>query len=716
MRQKIASGWLAACLSLLCMISLSGNLQAAVLTQADIAKRFPPPFQVGAKLGEVPAWPLSNELTPDAGPVAYAFESIDLAPIPGFEGAPFNLLVAIDSQGNFMSVEVLQQHEPVFLSGLGEAPLHLFVQQYAGKNVRQRISVSNAYGQRNQSSDNDQRVVLDGVTKATASIHVVNQTVLAAALAVARARLGLSAPGGDTTPAQVKTDLYTKKDFKTLLANGEIVHQRWRNEEVEALFANTDGAGLDAEASEHPKDEFVDLYIAYLNAPTIGRALLGDSTYQTLMGQLEPGQSVYWLATTGRYPLVGPDFVRGSVPALLTLSQDKTPLEARDADLELHPPSGAPQFDSMLALVSPKLSGLNPGREVILGLDVIRDKGLIYPIRTIKTLTLSYTPPEEYFSWPPKPLPEWLLAWKSRAPELIIIGIGLLLLSTVLARPRLISIHPRRLRWFRLGFLAYTLVYIGWYAQGQLSIVQITGAIKTLVAGHDLSSFLYDPVSLLLIAFTILTFFVWGRGTFCGWLCPFGALQEFVALLARRLGIKARRLPAGLSSALERGRILILFTLIGLAGITPQLVEQGVEIEPFKTAITLGFDRSWPYVAWAIALLAVNAIYYKFFCRYLCPLGSAITLGGMLRRWNWLPRRKECGQPCQTCRSVCEYDAIARDGRILYDRCFQCLDCVGIYHDTQRCAPLIFMARKGRDFPLPKAQRRASGDPPPSTD
>jgi hypothetical protein len=46
---------------------------------------------------DVPAWPLSNELTPDSGLLGHAFESVDLAPIPGFEGTPFNLLIAIVS-------------------------------------------------------------------------------------------------------------------------------------------------------------------------------------------------------------------------------------------------------------------------------------------------------------------------------------------------------------------------------------------------------------------------------------------------------------------------------------------------------------------------------------------------------------------------------------------------------------------------------------------
>ncbi|KXB32233.1 4Fe-4S binding protein [Dechloromonas denitrificans] len=702
MKQCSMLGWPAWPLWICILLTLSLGAQAGDLEQADIARRFPPPLRVAAKLTEVPAWPLNSELTPAGGPVGYVFESIDLAPIPGFEGTPFNLLIAIDAQGNFMSVEVLRQHEPVFLSGLGIGPLNEFVAQYAGKNLKQRITIANVYGERNRANTDSGKVVLDGVTKATASIHVVNQTVLASALAVARVRLGLATPG-EHIPAEVRADTFEKKDFATLLKAGEIGYRQWRNAEVEALFSGSEGSGLDPLALREPDARFVDLYVAYLNAPTIGRALLGDAGYQKLMERLSPGQSAYWVATAGRLLLYDEDFVRGSVPARLTLSQDQVPLAARDADLELASPAGAPALASALILKTPELSGVDPGRPISIGLDIVREKGQVYPTRIRQTLTLDYRAPGRYFTYPPTPLPAWLVAWGARWPELAAIGLALVLLSVVLARPRWISIAPRRLAIFRRGFLAFTLLFIGWHAQGQLSIVQLTGAVKTLSAGQNLGSFLYDPVSLLLIAFTLLSFFVWGRGTFCGWLCPFGALQEFLALLAQRLHLKVKHLPPGLEVAMERGRYLLLGVLLLAAAFAPQVAESLVEVEPFKTSITLGFERSWPFVAWAAFLLLLSALYYKFFCRFICPLGAAITLGGRLRRWDWLPRRKECGQPCQTCRSRCEYDAIARDGHIIYDRCFQCLDCVGIYHDAQRCAPLIFHARKGRDFPLPRA-------------
>jgi polyferredoxin len=324
---------------------------------------------------------------------------------------------------------------------------------------------------------------------------------------------------------------------------------------------------------------------------------------------------------------------------------------------------------------------------------------------THKTIALDYEPPAKYFDKPPKPLPEWLLAWKGRIPDLIAIGLALALLSWVLARPRWMTVNPRRQNAFRWGFLAFTLGFVGWYAQGQLSIVQITGAVKSLAAGQGLSSFLYDPVSLLLIAFTLISFFVWGRGTFCGWLCPFGALQEFVAVAARAVGLKKyRQLPPKLDRLLDRGRFVILGALVVAAAAAPAVAEKLVEVEPFKTSITVGFDREWPFVLYAGILLLVSGLYYKFFCRFLCPLGAAMALGGKLRRFSWLIRRAECGQPCQTCHYRCHYDAIAKDGAIAYDKCFQCLDCVGIYHDNQRCAPLLLQAKKGRTIPIVAAK------------
>lgn len=666
---------------------------AGELTQTDLARRIRPPLHVGDKLRDIPAWPITSELEPEAGPVAYAFESIDLAPIPGFEGTPLNLLVTLDRRGNFLGVELIRQHEPVFLSGLGEGPLQDFLRQYEGKSLKQEITVASLYGNARAGAGGN-RVVLDGVSKATASVRIVNQSVLTAGLAVARARLGFAAPADKTPPADVRQDVFAPRSFAQLVESGAIARLHLTHADVEQRFADSDGAGVDPEALAHPDATFIDLYVAYLNAPTIGRAILGEAGHADLLRRLEPGQHAWWVASGGRDAFIDESFTRGTVPPRLAFSQAGGPVELRDLDLAPAPPAGAPPLNASLVLRVPPMSGVDPASPARFELTLTRAKGSMLPVVTQRSVGLDYQPPAELFRRPPRPLPDWLIAWQDRATELTVIGAALLLLAAVLARPRWLSVSAPRLRGFRLGFLAFTLGYLGWYAQGQLSIVQLTGAVKSLVAGAGLRSFLYDPVSLLLIAFTLVSFVVWGRGTFCGWLCPFGALQEFVAHAARRLGIRPRRLPPRLGAALERSRYAVLAALVAAAALAPGLAEKGVEIEPFKTAITVGFDRSGPFVAWAVLMLVLGGIYYKFFCRYLCPLGAAMTLGGRLRILDWLPRRAECGQPCQTCRHRCAYDAIEKSGAIRYDRCFQCLDCVGIYHDAQRCAPLILHRKK----------------------
>ncbi|HEY6897328.1 MAG TPA: 4Fe-4S binding protein, partial [Rhodocyclaceae bacterium] len=491
---------LARCLTVL-LLALPLWAAAGELTRDDLAKRFQPPLHVGEKLKEVAAWPITSELTPEGGPVGYVFESIDLAPIPGFEGTPFNLLISVDPKGAFLDVEVLRQHEPVFLGGLGPAPLNAFVTQYKGHSLKQEITIASSYGN-NRSGGGTNRVVLDGVAKATASIRIVNQTVLTAALAVARAKLGFAAPTDRGPPARAKPNVFEAKDFAKLLADGDIVHKRWSNREIEAMFAGTEGAGVDEKATAAPDEEFVDVYVGYVSTPTMGRALLGDEGYAALMRRLDTDQQAYWIATAGRYALLDSNFVRGTTPQRLTVSQDSAPVELRDVDLDPKAPPGAPNFNAILVLKAPPLAGLDPARPVNISLDIAREKGLILPVVTHKTIALDYEPPAKYFDKPPKPLPEWLLAWKGRIPDLIAIGLALALLSVVLERPRWMTVYPRRQNAFRWGFLAFTLGFIGWYAQGQLSIVQITGAVKSLAAGQGLSSFLYDPVSLLLIGFT----------------------------------------------------------------------------------------------------------------------------------------------------------------------------------------------------------------------
>ena len=163
----------------------------------------------------------------------------------------------------------------------------------------------------------------------------------------------------------------------------------------------------------------------------------------------------------------------------------------------------------------------------------------------------------------------------------------------------------------RTAYLLFTLVFIGWVAQGQLSIVNITALIQALLAGRGLGFFLYDPMTVLLWAYVAVSLVLWGRGTFCGWLCPFGALQDLVATLARAAKLPQWRLHTRTDARLKMLKYGVLAVVLAMPFISAPLTDQAVEVEPFKTAITLVFVRSWPFVLWAVALLALSAFVYK---------------------------------------------------------------------------------------------------------
>src|SRR4051812_10479577 len=99
--------------------ALGGAGHAGTLGKSDVQQRFPSPLIVGERDAQLPVWPLFRQDGTATPLVGYVFESVDLAPIPGFSGTPPNLLVALDAKGQFIGVQVLSQHEPVFLDGLG---------------------------------------------------------------------------------------------------------------------------------------------------------------------------------------------------------------------------------------------------------------------------------------------------------------------------------------------------------------------------------------------------------------------------------------------------------------------------------------------------------------------------------------------------------------------------------------------------------------------
>ncbi|MBM3506867.1 MAG: 4Fe-4S binding protein [Alphaproteobacteria bacterium] len=209
-----------------------------------------------------------------------------------------------------------------------------------------------------------------------------------------------------------------------------------------------------------------------------------------------------------------------------------------------------------------------------------------------------------------------------------------------------------------------------------------------------LDAFLLDPLFFILGIYIAITLFVLGRGVFCGWLCPFGALQELSNKAVVLLRVPQFRVPRAVQEKLWAVKYLAAVAILGVGLYSIDMANQLEEIEPFKTAINVYFLRELPFVLYAVALLAAGLFIERFYCRFLCPLGGALAVAGRVPMFQWLKRRPQCGAQCRICEADCPVGAIDPSGHINMNECLQCLDCQVDYYDANKCPPLI--ARKKR--------------------
>lgn len=670
------------------------SLRAEPLAPEALAQRVLPPYALGAPVNDKGVYSLLNS---GGAEVGYVFQTAPLAPLPGFSGAPIDMLVMLDLAGTFIDVQLLSHNEPIFVSGLGEAPFRAFLEQYPGLSIHSQLVVGVPYG---EGAAGNGITYLDGVTKATASVRIAHESILAATLAVAREKMaGL----GAGPPARPDPAVDEPLDWQALVDQGLAGHLVVTNAQLDAAFAGTIWAQDDPVAAADPGGVFLDLWLVDIGPPAIARAVLDADALRDLNRFLtvSPDDEPFLLIDAGRHGLVSADFVRNTAPDLLGASQDGLPVALRDADLLFSTLPGVPQGTAMILRTDRRL-GFDPARPWTLEVTALRKHGMFQPQIGSAVFTLDHATDARFFLRPvaTRSLAPWQEALRGRAGDLavLVVALGGLLVLLGPGMGRFAAL-PGFKRW-RLALLAAMAGFVGFWGQGQLSIVTPLATLRALAQGGGLAFLLFDAFSLLVWAAAGLGLVIWGRGFFCGWLCPYGALQEIAFRLGRLLRLPEYELPARWNRRLVAGKYLVLAGLVVTVVAAPGQVETVVEVEPFKTAITTGFQREWYFVTYAVLWLGLGMVSYKSYCRYLCPLGAFLAIGGVLRRRDWIVRRRECGTPCQLCRVKCAYAAIKPSGAVNYSECFQCLDCVTIHDDPGQCVPLVLAAR-GRSLKMP---------------
>ncbi len=653
---------------------------------------FPEATLISAKQGEPLIWTILK----DQDIIGYAFETNDLSRMPAYSGEPVNMLVAINPDGVYLGAKVLEHHEPIILAGIPESKLYKFADQYNGLKVSDRLKVGG--------NKKEGVIHIDGLSGATVTVMVMNVAITKAATTVARS-LGIIKASQDIIQpmSTIYPDVYQKADWQTLVGDGSIRKLTLNRKTVDDAFIGTKVEHVDQASAQQKQDMFAEIYFAQADIPAIGRNVLGDSEYKWLLSTLKEGEHAIVMLGNG-YSYKGSGYVRGGIFDRIQILQNGDAFAFRDLDHNRVTDifvDGAPRFQEMSLFIVRAQHQFNPGVDWQLELLVRRQLGAVDSLFT--SFTGDYHTLEQYVDRPPViyPEPELTLTeeiWQEKNAEVVILIILIIIVVMSLFFQDILVRHPTFMHNFRHLFLIITVIFIGWSWGGQLSVVNVFTFLQAFMSDFSWDLFLLDPIIFILWGAAAVTMILWGRAVYCGWLCPFGALQELMNVFARHIKIPQYEFPWAVHERLWAIKYLILLALFGMSLESLALAEQFAEVEPFKTTFLLKFDREWPFILYASALLIINIFNRKFFCRYLCPLGAALSTSNNIRLFSWLRRRPECGQPCKTCAKECEIQAIHPDGTINMRECHYCLDCQVTYFNDEKCPPLKKLARKKNKF------------------
>ncbi len=638
--------------------------------------------------------------------VGYAFVNADWVNSTGYSGQPIQILVGLTPEGKIAGARLMAHHEPIVLIGIPPERIAKFIQGYVGRDV---LNLSHAAP--------SERPAVDIVSGATVTVTVIAESMVRSALRVARAE-GLGGPTPTETAAarEIDPSHEAPADWLALVGDGSVRHLSLSVGDVTEAFKRAgDMDAADRPEAADPATPFVDLYVAPVSIPAIGKRLLGDSGFAALQQSLKPGQAAILVAANGAYSYKGSGYVRGGLFDRFEVLQGDNSIHFRDTGHtrlgDIHA-AGAPEFRDVDVFRVPDGSTLDltqPWRLQLLAQRAFGARG-----KSFLTFDLSYELPQAYLkpprepvaataspstaaagSEPPEP-PIWQIMWRAKAGQIGVLIFALGLLTLIFFFQDWLVRRPVLYDRVRLGYMVFTLVWIGWYAQAQLSIVNVLAFLSALRTDFRWDYFLMAPLIFILWFATAASLLFWNRGAYCGWLCPFGALQELTNRIAKLLKVPQLNISFGVHQRLTTLKYIVFLVLFGISLEALGTAEQAAEVEPFKTAIILRFARGWPFVLYAGAMVASSLFVERAFCRYLCPLGAAIAIPARLRLFDWLRRYRECGNPCQRCGNECPVQAIHPEGHINPNECIQCLHCQMLYNHDQLC-PVMIQRRLKRE-------------------
>ncbi len=186
-------------------------------------------------------------------------------------------------------------------------------------------------------------------------------------------------------------------------------------------------------------------------------------------------------------------------------------------------------------------------------------------------------------------------------------------------------------------------------------------------------------LSNIILAIGLLIGALVAGGAFCGWVCPFGAVQDLMNWLRAKLHLKEIKVPEKWDRVLRWGRFLVLALILQQTITLTKL--WFADWDPYRTLFGLGWlfefnlAESWIAYAFVIGILGISLLVERAWCRYMCPLGGIISLFGNLSFLR-IRRNGDTCKGCNICEKPCPVKLPVATASTISADCIGCLACV----------------------------------------
>lgn len=573
--------------------------------------------------------------------ISYLFYTTDIVNVVAYSGKPLEILISLNLSGFINELRLVKHSEPILLTGIPIEKLLEAISFYKDKHVSEKLAIG---------EDSSGCISVPIIAGATVTSLILHETILESSrdIAIKFKLIENSISDGGLNNS------FKKLSWNDLLKNKSIKH-----------FSLDKFLSTNSQVDE--EDLLVDIYFADLSHPSIGINVLGEIYYKDLFSDINDKPAILIL-NNGTWSFKGSGFVRGGIFDRFRIEQDGNIFTFRDSDFKNVYDLNLVDIDDyresgIFVITNNKYKSWKPWNLMLL---------LNY-----KTFSVEYKIPDAFLIKSNK----LLIQWETKSFNIfLLLGLWIFVIFIFIFRD-VLSKNNFYLSITYNCVLVLDVYIIGILLSGQPSVVNLF-AIKKL------ETFLWDPYLCTGWIMIILTIFFWGKSIFCGWICPFGALQEIIFKL-RSLFFNDISLEFNFFNKLKYVRYVILLTLIffffykGIA-----FAELLAEVEPFKTTWSVGiFNRPIYFTIYTLSLLVISFFIYRFFCRFICPLGAFLSVSSSFIFFR-IKRRGACIS-CQKCSVKCNSKAIDSFGVINSKECFGCFTCINNMHNKKFCPPLI---------------------------